>query len=236
MRHTWLLGFSLSSLLASALPACRSHFVYLSIHPNLPVCVGGSASGRHDVFVDKQKRTWVSNLAAFQISSPADFANMLSLISGGRHQSSSSHPHMHTSHAPSSCVITLLVTADVPTASVPSSAKRRSSNPQSGATQPQGLPAMTRVCSKLSFVEVGSSAVASAAAPMRTASAGPLRHQLSSTSTSVSTVTSYARCSSMGDRRQSTPSGHGPIRNGVAGSRGVGRGKAQVCLIGSPTC
>ncbi|KAL0034861.1 hypothetical protein WJX77_010604 [Trebouxia sp. C0004] len=187
---------------------------------------GGSASDRHDVFMDKQKRTWVSNLAAFQISTPADFANMLSLISGRRHQSSSSHPHMYMSHAPSSCVITLLVTADVPTASVPSSAKRRSSNPQSG-TQSQGLPAMTRVCSKLSFVEVGSSAVAGATGPMRTVSAGALRHQLSRTSTRVSTVSSYARCSSMRDRRQSLPSGEGPIRNGAAGSRGVGRGKAQ---------
>ncbi|KAL0028659.1 hypothetical protein WJX79_008659 [Trebouxia sp. C0005] len=56
---------------------------------------GGSASDRHDVFVDKQQRTWVSNLAAFQISSPADFANMLGLISSRRHQSSSSHPHIN---------------------------------------------------------------------------------------------------------------------------------------------
>ncbi|KAL0051815.1 hypothetical protein WJX82_002647 [Trebouxia sp. C0006] len=188
---------------------------------------GGSASDRHDVFVDKQKRTWVSNLAAFQISSPADFANMLTLISGRRHQSSSSHPHMYTSHAPSSCIVTLLVTADVPTASVPSSARRRSSDPQSGERQSQGLPAMTTVCSKLSFVEIGSSAVASATGPMRTVSAGPLRHQLSRTSTSVSTVSSYALCSSMGDRRQSVPSGKGPVRNGAGGSRGVGRGKAQ---------
>ncbi len=227
-------GCSASSLQEP--PALTAFGLHICSYRQAYMCVGGSASDRHDVFVDKQKRTWVSNLAAFQISSPADFANMLSLISGRRHQSPSSHPHMYMSHAPSSCVITLLITADVPTASVPCSAKRRSPNPQSGATQSQGLPAMTRVCSKLSFVEVGSSPVASAAGPMRTVSAGPLRHQLSRTSTSVSTVSSYARCSSMGDRRQSVPSGKGPIRNGAAGSRGVGRGKAQVCLIGSPTC
>jgi len=227
-------GCSASSLQEP--PALTAFGLHICSYRQAYMCVGGSASDRHDVFVDKQKRTWVSNLAAFQISSPADFANMLSLISGRRHQSPSSHPHMYMSHAPSSCVITLLITADVPTASVPCSAKRRSPNPQSGATQSQGLPAMTRVCSKLSFVEVGSSPVASAAGPMRTVSAGPLRHQLSRTSTSVSTVSSYARCSSMGDRRQSVPSGKVPVRNGAPGSRGVGRGKAQVCLIGSPTC
>ena len=219
---------SLSSSLASAL-LHLDHILFSCPYIQASMCVGGSASDRHDVFVDKQKRTWVSNLAAFQISSPADFANMLGLISSRRHQSSSSHPHMYTSHAPSSCIITLLVTADVPTASVPSSARRRSSNPQSGAIPSQGLPAMTRVCSKLSFVEVGSSPVAGAAGPVRTVSAGPLRHQLSRTSTSVSTVSSYARCSSMGDRRQSVPSGM-PMRNGAAGSRGMGRGKVQVCL------
>lgn len=87
---------------------------------------------------------------------------------------------------------------------------------------------VTRVCSKLSFVEVGSSAVAGAAAPARTLSAGPSRHQLSRTSTSVSSVSSYARCSSMGDRRQSVPAGKGSARGAEVGSKQAGKVKAQV--------
>lgn len=199
------------------------------------VHAGGSITDRHDVFVDKQKRTWVSNLAAFQIASSADFTNVLALLSRRRHQSSSCSPHAHPSHGPSTCVVTLLVTADVPTASVPCSAKRRRPQPQAGVSPPQEGSAVTRVCSKLSFVEVGSSAVAGAAAPARTLSAGPLRHQLSRTSTSVSTVSSYAHCSSMGDRRQSVPGGEGSARGAEVGSGRAGKGKAQVCCCSRPT-
>jgi len=64
-----------------------------------------------------------------------------------------------------------------------------------------------------------------ASPPVRTVSAGLLQHQLSRTSTTLSTTSSFAWGSHRGDRRQSVPSGRGPER-GVA--VGISKGKAQV--------
>ena len=185
---------------------------------------------KHDVFVDKQKRTWISNLAAFQISSPADFSHMLFLVSSRRHCSSSSAPSTHPT-----VVITLLVTADIPTASVPSSGRRQTRASQGGhprcqetGAEPQGPPTIKRICSKLSFIEVGSScAAAPSQPPVRTALTGvPLQRHLTRTSTSVSTPGSFLRRSSSTDTRRSLPSGNGP----AVGRDLVRKGVAQVCL------
>lgn len=137
---------------------------------------------KHDVFVDKEKRTWVSNLAAIQIMSPSDFSDIAELIASRRSSSSSAHS---LSHGPSSCIITLLVTADLPSAPAShdappgsargqkcsSSAAVSDSLPRHGSPTGQGVlqrgaeahgaHGMSRCCVKLSFVEVGCAACSS---------------------------------------------------------------------------
>ena len=163
---------------------------------------GATLTGRHEVFVDKQKRTWVSNLAAVQIASSADFQQTLDLVSSCRHRSGPSPGLSHLSHGPSTCIVTLLVTADIPAASLSAPLQSQSQSPDQalrGASQTQ----RRRVCSKLTFVEVGSSTVPVQAAPLGTVSAGrsmSKHHQLSRSSTSISTATSSAPRSSGGDR------------------------------------
>lgn len=192
------------------------------------------------MFVDKQKRTWVSNLAAIRISSAADFQQILDLVSCRRHRSAPSPGLNHLSHGPSSCVVTLLVTADIPTTSLHSFAKQEASasaatqsRPQSLGTAPQS--STTRVCSKLTFVEAGSSTVPIQATPVRTVSAGhSVAHhrQLSRSSTGISVATSYARGSS-GDRALGLASGVQGGRGSATGARGM---KPQVRFIGAGRC
>ena len=191
---------------------------------------GAGNSDKHDVFVDKQNRTWVSNLAALQIHSLSEFNQLLSLMSSRRHSSDSSS---HSSHGCSSCVVTLLVVADIPSGSALSSARNPRHNP-SRTAQSHSPAAVTRICSKLSFVEVGSSAVANQPQPAKTVSAGPLMHQLSRSSTSASIASSFARCSSAGSRRQSVAPGVASSRGNSSGSKAA-RGKAQV-MHHSPNC
>lgn len=185
--------------------------------------------------MDKQKRTWVSNLAAVEISSSADFQQMLHLVSSRCHPSASSSALSHPSHASSpTCIITLLVTADVPTASMPSSVQQRI--PNLTATQspsPSRIAVQsptTRLCSKLSFVEVGSSTLPIQASPVRTVSAGqgltPIApQQLGRGSSGVSMASSRSRRSTLGDRPLGPPSGVGGTRGSVAGGRNA---KSQV--------
>ena len=174
--------------------------------------------------MDKQKRTWVSNLAAVKISSSADFQQMLELVSSGL---------SHTSQGSSTRVITLLVTADIPTASIPSSAKQgtpamAASQSQSPSVRPgDSCPTpTTRVCSKLSFVEVGSSTVPVQASPVRTVSTGQtvfqqLTPQLGRGNSGVSVASSWGRRSTSEDRPWGSPSGAGGARGSVAGGRTV---------------
>ena len=185
-------------------------------------------TGRHDVFVDKQKRTWVSNLAAIRISSAAEFQQILDLVSCHRHQSASSPGLSHLSHGPSSCVVTLLVTADISTASLQTFATQEGSASVVTQSRTQSLGAAaqsptTRVCSKLTFVEVGGSTVPIQAVPVRTVSAGhSVAHhrQLSRSSTGISVATSYARHSSSGDRTLGLAAGLQGGRGSAAGARG----------------
>ena len=183
--------------------------------------------------MDKQKRTWVSNLAAVKISSSADFRHMLQLFPSFCHPSASSSSLGQASHASSpTCVVTLLVTADVLTASIPCSARQQIPSLSTSPSQrPFGAAVpTTRLCSKLSFVEVGSSTVPVQATPVRTVSAGqalfpPSPRQLGRGSSRVSVASTRSRRSTLGDRPQGTPSGVGGARRSVAGIKNV---KSQV--------
>ena len=167
---------------------------------------------------------------------------MLQLVSGFCHPSASSSAFGHASHASSpTCVVTLLVTADVPTASIPSSGRQHI--PKSGASlsqSPSGAAAQsptTRLCSKLSFVEVGNSTVPLQATPVRTLSAGqalfpPSPHQLGRGSSGVSVTSSRSRRSTLGDKPPGPPLGVGSARGSVT----VGKsGKSQVSGMKSET-
>lgn len=208
----------------------------------------GSTADKHDVFVDKEKRTWVSNLAAIQIMSPTDFNDMAELIASHRSSSSAAHS---MSHGPGSCIITLLVTADLPSVSVshgslPSSARGQKRNsPRAAAAASNSAVASdlglqrgslighasvqrgdkthnvhgtTQSCIKLSFVEVGCAAPETRQAARR-ASAEPLQHmQLSRTSTSLS---SFVSMSSTTSSRWAGPgSGTSPRRVGMGAGKG----------------
>ena len=188
---------------------------------------GTSSVSPHDVHMDKQKRTWVSNLAAVKISSSQDFHHMLQLVNSFCHPSTSFSAHGHMSHASSpTCVVTLLVTADYHTASVPNLGLSPSQSPSEAA----GLSPTTRLCSKLSFVEVGRSMVPVQATPIRTVSAGQALclaspPQLGRGSSGVSVASSRSRRSTLGDRSQRPPAGVGGARGSVVGSKSV---KSQV--------
>lgn len=199
-------------------------------------CMGAApigGSNRHDVFVDKQKRTWVSNLAAVRISSSADFQQMLELVSS--HRSSSSSGLSHLSDGSSTCVVTLLVTADIPTDCMPRSAKHQTPTAAGGQSQTPCVqspsaqtPLTTRLCTKLTFVEVSGGTVPVQASPLRTVSAGPgvfLTPQLARSSTGVSVTSSWGRRSTGQDWPQGSLSGAGGARGSVARGRQV---KSQV--------
>lgn len=167
---------------------------------------------------------------------------MLQLVSSFCHPSTSSSALSHVSHASSpTCVVTLLVTADVPTAAIPSSGRQQVPNLGTSPSQsPSGAAALsptTRLCSKLSFVEVGSSTVPVQATPVRTISAGhtlfpPSPHQLGRGSSGVSVASSRSRRSTLGDGSPGAPTGVGGARGSVAGGRS---GRSQVSDIKSET-
>lgn len=167
----------------------------------------------------------MSNLAAVKISSSAGFQHTLQRVSSFCHPSASSSALRHPSHASSpTCVITLLVTADVPTASILSSGRQQV--PNSAVSHSP----TTRLCSKLSFVEVGSSTGPVQATPVRTVSAGQalfptIPHQLGRGSSGVSVASSRSRRSTLGDRPQGPPSGVGVARGSMVRGRS---GKSQV--------
>lgn len=158
---------------------------------------------------------------------------MLDLVSSHRSASSSGLSHM--SDDSSTCVVTLLVTADTPTDPNPLSVRQKppssaASRPQPPSVHPpeaQARPS-TRLCTKLTFVEIGNSTVPVQASPVRSVSAGQgvfAHHQLARSSTGMSVTSTWGRRNTSEDR----PQGSFLRSGGGRGSAARGRqDKSQV--------
>ncbi|KAK9813039.1 hypothetical protein WJX72_007912 [[Myrmecia] bisecta] len=107
---------------------------------------------KHEVFIDREGRTWVSNLTAVPVADAAAFEALRETISRRRHSARGEPSH----HGDATFVLTLMVTAELPVPGAPQRANGGASPPRPASASLR-TSGDRRTCSKLTFVEVGGS-------------------------------------------------------------------------------